>query len=526
MSHDLLSLMLRFNLALAAAIVLVLIARTPVQRWFGARIAYAMWLIPPLAATMCFLPPRTETVTAPPLGAPDYVSSLGAFMAPPPDTSALAIDLTFVLVLVWIGGALLSIAVLALRQHRFVKALGQLTPRAEWGERVFSAASNDGGPAVLGAFRPVIITPADFEARYSTEEMGVVLAHERAHLAQGDPWINALAALIQCASWFNPLVHVAARALRTDQELSCDEAVVTRNDAARRAYAEALLKAHTGAQPVPLGCAWPPHSLEAFKERIAMLKRNAPTRTQILVGAAVLAFATVDICALAWSAQPPRIVTVAAHNFPPAPGVALSKAMDAADPDLRAYRYADTDLAGGGDDAGINDAEIEAQIREAMAEAQAAIEDSQRELETSAREMSEHSREMGLSDVERREIMEEARRGIAEAQADMRQVQAEARRAMRDAQRDAQAAEREAHDLEVTEPVRAELAQLTQRISATATELARLTLESPGIEESVHAGLEAKIEADADRIEELARQLAQQQRQRMDRGPRSVSGDK
>ena len=54
--------------------------------------------------------------------------------------------------------------------------------------------------------------------------------------------MNAVVALIQCLCWFNPLVHLAARWIRFDQELACDAAVIAERPGLRRPYAEALLK--------------------------------------------------------------------------------------------------------------------------------------------------------------------------------------------------------------------------------------------------------------------------------------------
>src|SRR6185295_15642644 len=126
-----------------------------------------------------------------------------------------------------------------------------------------------------------------------------------AHLAQGDPLINALVVSLQCANWFNPFVLIGARALRLDQELAADAAVLA--TAARRPYAEAILKTQimVGA---PLGAAWPPNSAHSLKERIAMLKRTLPNRTQRVLGVSAIAIVAAGVCAAAWAAQPAQVV--------------------------------------------------------------------------------------------------------------------------------------------------------------------------------------------------------------------------
>jgi beta-lactamase regulating signal transducer with metallopeptidase domain len=298
MANELIDLLVRINLALAAGIVLALALRMPARRYFGARAAYALWLAPVAAAAMCFAPARIEHIV--------IDASIAALA--PANTAAQPPYLLWA----WAAGAALSLVILVLRQARFTQALGRLHARADLGARVRAAESAVHGPAVIGVLRPIIVTPADFEARFDAEEQRIVLAHERAHLAQGDPWINAFVVLIQCVNWFNPFVHIGARALRIDQELACDAAVLAQAEGLRRRYAETILKTHI-AQAAPIGCAWPPTALNDIKERIAMLKRTLPSRAQRLAGASAIALVTVSVAAAAWAAQPTRIVaTVAA----------------------------------------------------------------------------------------------------------------------------------------------------------------------------------------------------------------------
>lgn len=302
MVNDLLALIARSNIALAASVLLVLALRSPTRRLAGARIAYALWLTPPLAALACFLPARVEVISLPAL-------PLDLDAAPAPHMAGPVLDPRYILA-AWLGGVAVSLIILILRQTRFARALGLLRRRDDLGKRVLAAESTEHGPAVLGVLRPVIITPADFDARFSEEERRIVLEHERAHVAQGDPLINAFAAALQCLGWFNPFVHLGVRALRIDQELACDAAVLA--TAARRSYAEAILKTQiaTGA---PLGCAWPSPSLAALKERITMLRHNLPTRTQRILGVSAVGLASFTACAVAWAAQPARVVVTPTH---------------------------------------------------------------------------------------------------------------------------------------------------------------------------------------------------------------------
>ncbi len=158
---------------------------------------------------------------------------------------------------------------------------------------------------MFGAFKPRIILPSDFEDRFSAGERQAILAHERRHLAAGHAQTNGLVALVQCLFWFNPAVWLAGRALRLDQELACDAAVLTRS--APRLYGEALLRAQLNAPPLPLGCYWPSTGPKSLKERLLMLKTPNPSLPIRLAGAALIALAAGGCAVAAWAAQPAQV---------------------------------------------------------------------------------------------------------------------------------------------------------------------------------------------------------------------------
>ncbi|HZZ67469.1 MAG TPA: TonB family protein [Phenylobacterium sp.] len=296
--------LLKANLAAGVAVLLVLAVRGLVRRRFGARAAYALWLAPLAAAAAVLAPhPQIATPMSPIiLGAE---SAADAFVAQAPQAARNAgPDIVSLLFAAWLAGTLGTAALVLRRQARFSSAMGRLTPTGAPG--VFRAESLEAGPAVVGVFRPRIVAPADFETRFAPAERALILAHERAHLASGDAAINALACAVRCLSWFSPLAHLAVRLLRVDQELACDAAVVGRFPAARRAYAELLLKTQIVTQPLPLGCHWPAGSEHPLKERIAMLKSPLPEPSMRRMGAAVALSLALGAGGLAWAAEPTR----------------------------------------------------------------------------------------------------------------------------------------------------------------------------------------------------------------------------
>jgi ankyrin repeat protein len=115
---------------------------------------------------------------------------------------------------------------------------------------------------------------------------------------------------MRCVCWFNPLVHVAALAMRNDQELACDAAVAAQYPKARRIYAAAMLKTQLTQMSLPIGCLWPASDADPLKLRITMLKRELPGTRRIAAGSLLAALACLTTGCTVWAAQPPREVEI------------------------------------------------------------------------------------------------------------------------------------------------------------------------------------------------------------------------
>lgn len=295
-SVDLLAALIETTLAGSAAIVLALLLRRPLRRGFGAGAAYALWALVPAAMLAVLLPAASAPL---PLSMPvQAVIQAPATVAAP---DAVSITPAALALIVWSLGAVLAMLALAWQQRRFVRALGELRPRADG---LLQAEAVAGLPAAIGLLRPIIVVPSDFEQRYSDEQQALMRAHEREHIARGDLALNAIVALLRCVYWFNPLLHYAVRHYRHDQELSCDQRVIRRHPQARRAYGEAMLKTLLASRPAPLGCHW--GYSHPLKERIEMLKHANVSSKRWIAGGVLVALLAVATGAAAWSAQPQR----------------------------------------------------------------------------------------------------------------------------------------------------------------------------------------------------------------------------
>lgn len=303
-SHELLQGLIYAALTSSAAIVLVLLLRRPFRKAFGAQVAYALWGLVPMAVLATSLPSASEEVMRAPLANVLVLPTVSAAAAVPVQG---AFDWGSVLLALWLAGAVLTAIWLWQAQRTFRRGLGQLLPHGG----VLRAQSRSAGlPATMGLWRPQIVLPADFETRFEADQRVLVLAHERRHIARLDPWSNALAALLRCLFWCNPLVHAAAARMRHDQELACDADVIASQPQLRRRYGDALLTTQLTLQTAPLGCHLGfGHPL---KERIAMLRKNAPSKHHRVAGTTLVTLLGLGIAAVAWAAQP-------APPAPPAP---------------------------------------------------------------------------------------------------------------------------------------------------------------------------------------------------------------
>ncbi len=297
--HNLLYALALATIASSLAIALVLILRKPLRRRFGAMATYAVWLLVPLAAASVLMPAPVITEVL-----PVTMEVVPKVAQPTPNAVVAAptiqpIDISAWLLAAWLTGFAMALALFVRQQQRFIRGLGRLS-RIDADTTI--AQTTAGCPALVGAWRPRIVLPADFEQRYNSDERALILAHERNHRARGDAQINALVALLRGVFWFNPLIHFAAPRLRFDQELACDATVIARFPHARRSYADAMLKTQLAGIGLPIGCYW--QATHPLKERIAMLKQPLPGRARSALGTALAATLIVGGTYVAWAAQP------------------------------------------------------------------------------------------------------------------------------------------------------------------------------------------------------------------------------
>jgi beta-lactamase regulating signal transducer with metallopeptidase domain len=258
--------LVRAQIAAAAAVLLVLLLRPYARQLFGPRRAYGLWAVVPAAAAAAFFPSLAETMD---IGSP--ARPLGAW-APK-------------LLLLWLAGCAIAVAVLVLREHLFRRRVAQ----------------GVAGPAVVGALWPRIVLPSDFTQRFDARERELIQLHERTHINRGDPIANLVIAGIGVMGWCNPMIAIAQHYVRIDQELACDATVVALRSDIRADYAKALMKAQLSVSVSPLACGWATHPLIL---RVSLLNRREPSLARDVTGFLTVTFLAIVAMALVWSIAP------------------------------------------------------------------------------------------------------------------------------------------------------------------------------------------------------------------------------
>lgn len=289
-------------LAFTAAVLVVAAVRRPCRHLFGTGLAFQLWLLPPLAVLASQLP---HAAVAPVVVWSPVISAITSAAALPVQAAGSAvIDWRTWVVLAWLLGSVLSLLLAALAQSRYRARLRGATrivdEHSHW--PMLRAPGSDIGPALVGAWRSRIVLPADFECRYDATEQMLILAHEITHARRRDGWWCLLAQFVVAMFWFHPLAWWAIAALRHDQELACDAAVLREHGTRRHSYANAMLKTQSAVFALPVGCPWSPR--HPITERIAMLKMQQPDLFRRRAGGVLLAVLAIGVAGAVYASTP------------------------------------------------------------------------------------------------------------------------------------------------------------------------------------------------------------------------------
>lgn len=127
----------------------------------------------------------------------------------------------------WFAGVLLMLSrllVAAVRLGRIRRHARPARVSAD-GVRVFWSDEIE-GPVCCGVLRPVVLLPRAFVEAEDRQGLGMVLAHESAHIRRKDHLANLFQRLMEALFFFHPCIWYASRELTRERELICDQHVV------------------------------------------------------------------------------------------------------------------------------------------------------------------------------------------------------------------------------------------------------------------------------------------------------------
>ena len=147
--------------------------------------------------------------------------------------------------------------------------------------------------AAMGWFRPKLVLPSRW-CEWTEEQLRAVLAHELAHLRNGDCWWRVMGAILQAIHYYNPLVHILNRQFVLYQELAADR--VAAGAIGNQVYLQTLARLALGQEEASYDakqCLFPVFS-GCLIRRITMLQNQEDSRTCLLSrGAHAVALASV-----------------------------------------------------------------------------------------------------------------------------------------------------------------------------------------------------------------------------------------
>jgi hypothetical protein len=141
-------------------------------------------------------------------------------------------------------------------------------------------------PAVFRFRKPYLLVPTGMLERLDDRELKMIFLHELIHIRHGDILLNWTAIIVRSLHWFNPLVWLAVRRLRADQELVCDARVVCLLAAdERRLYGNTLIKLLDDFSEAGLCLSLVPviNNKQEIKRRITMIAKFRPTTRAALI---------------------------------------------------------------------------------------------------------------------------------------------------------------------------------------------------------------------------------------------------
>ena len=154
-----------------------------------------------------------------------------------PETASIDLTSEQKLLLLWLAGSVLLLGRMVVARISLARLTRRSNPLddADWTRMLHRESSRLGvqrhvrlfasdrvsTPLAAGVTEAFIILPSS-ASEWTDEHKEIVLRHELSHIARGDALVCVLSGIACAIYWFNPLVWIASRKLRAEQERACE----------------------------------------------------------------------------------------------------------------------------------------------------------------------------------------------------------------------------------------------------------------------------------------------------------------
>ena len=206
-------------------------------------------------------------------------------------SSVFSISWQFIVVAVWILGALIVLAFTLWGNARFVRALRKDRREVEVEEledickklkirrcpKVYVSEITD-SPCAVGIFSSSICLPE--WALESSSDLTFILTHELTHIKQKDNLYALFVSVCCIVYWFDPLVWIMGSVSRNDREPACDANVIAgMNDEEKTKYGMAIVSAvqrQSGRSVNSYAAAFASDSKKGLLNRVKYIRQTGP----------------------------------------------------------------------------------------------------------------------------------------------------------------------------------------------------------------------------------------------------------
>ncbi|GAA0203103.1 hypothetical protein GCM10009123_07960 [Kangiella japonica] len=281
-----------FNLDLSVIVLTVLLVRFFIRKTTKSYNSYLLWLAIPVGFVLA------KVIASLDFSSVDssYIGeAVSAMIIKPVET----LQNYWWLGALWLTGTTLLLLRLIIQHIELRKDLKKIErPLSELaGAELFEARryqvvavdSKEMSPAVYGFIKPKIYFPIHVAKQLSVQQMQLIIEHEEQHIKQKHLWLNLLWDILVCIGWFNPLIYIARKNFRHDQELFCDYLVLNKTSQSRtKDYGHALLSTVSATHSVSLLCSW--KVFNQLEERIMNITKpiNRKGKAALTLGAGLV----------------------------------------------------------------------------------------------------------------------------------------------------------------------------------------------------------------------------------------------